>query len=250
MTTTRRHCLDRKAVYGRGGFTLVEMLVVIAIIALLAVLALPSVKGVLGSMDMRGGANIVMSQLELARQTATTRNVQVEVRFYQDATITDPHPNAANSVGGTGAFRIIAIAIPSSNPGVISDEYISSGIQLPGDTVCDATPAYSTLLDPTQNDASGNSRQVSATATTQDPSPPTQLKSLPYMKLTYLPNGTMNLSPTGGASTTAPGVSGNWCLSMRSLHAAPVTVPHPAPASNYVTMVLDPTTSRARIYQP
>jgi len=257
--TASRCRLGSKPVSSREGFTLVEMLVVLAIIAILSVLALPSIKGVLGSMDMKGAVNIVTSQLELARQTATTRNTQVEVRIYQDPNVTDPNGNLTNPAGEK-AFRIIAVAILSSNPGTIGDQYISPGIPLPGDIVFDATPAYSTLLDPTQPDASANSRQILAgTSLPQDPFAPTLLKGRPFMKFTYLPNGTVNLSPVGGVGGTIgaaipypipPSVSGNWCLSLRNIHAAAVTGAKPAPAANFISLVLDPTTSRARIYQP
>jgi len=253
MTMTRVHrCgLGGKPRSRREAFTLIEMLVVLAIISILAIMALPSVKGVLGSMDMKGASNIVTSQLELARQTASTRNVQVDVRIYQDPNVIDPNPNAALTTAG--AFRIIAVAITSSSPGVIGDEYISPGLALPGDIVFDQTPAYSTLLDPTQFDALGNTRQVLSTdmpPKDQDPYAPLLLKGKSFIKFTYLANGTMNLSPTGGASATYPGISGNWCLTLRNLHAKAVTVAPVAPANNFISMVLDPTTSRYRVYQP
>ena len=62
------------------------------------------------------------------------------------------------------------------------------------------------------------------------------------MKIAFLPNGTVSLLNN---STTG----GTYCLSLRNLHAKATSAPA-APAQNYITFVLDPTTSRARVYQP
>lgn len=208
-----------------------ELIVVLAIMAILAVLTVPSIKGTLDSINLKGAANMTVGQLELARQTAITRNVQVEFRVYADPTTLD---------GVANAYRIIAIVVPASFTGAASDQYISPAIGLPPDTVFDQSSAYtySTLLDPSKLDASSVTRQ--ATGSSSDP---LQLQNRVYMKITFLPNGTLNLADT---SATA----GTWCLTLRNLHAKAVTTPNPAPAANYISMVLDPATSRARVYQP
>ena len=111
---------------GRDGFTLVEMLVVLAIISILAVLSLPAIKGVLGSIDLKGAANIASEQFELARQTASTRNLPTELRIYADPTTLDP--NAANAA----AYRISAVVIPATASGAATDEFVSSPHQHAG----------------------------------------------------------------------------------------------------------------------
>ena len=227
---------------GRAGFTLVEMLVVLAIISILAILSFPAMKGVLGSMDLRGGTNMVTAQFELARQTASTRNLAAELRIYQDPNTTDP-----SAATGNTAYRIVAVVIPKTVSGAATDEYVSPGLALPGDVVFDqsSTYKYSTLLNPSTatGDSNGNTRQVLSTDSSQDTGAPIQIRNRTYMKITYLPNGTVNLPIT---STT----SGTWCLSLRNVHAAAVTGTHAAPATDYITLVLDPATSRARVYQP
>ncbi|MFA7344849.1 MAG: Verru_Chthon cassette protein D [Terrimicrobiaceae bacterium] len=63
------------------GFSLVELLTVMAIIALLVALAVPAFQSVaLGSSLSRGG-EIAADQLALARQLAVSRNSQVQVRM-------------------------------------------------------------------------------------------------------------------------------------------------------------------------
>jgi uncharacterized protein (TIGR02596 family) len=235
MMIPAHHCrLGREPLTARGGFTLVEMLVVLAIISILAVLTMPAMKGMLGSMDMKGGANMTAAQLELARQTASTRNVQTDVRIYQDPNTVDPNSTPNN------AYRIIAVVIPASASGAAADEFVSPGLALPGDIVYDQSTTYSTLLatagGTTTGDGAGNARYVSAEASTA----PLQLRNRPYVKFSYLPNGTVYLENT---TTT----SGGWCLSLRNIHAPALTS---APAQNFITFVLDPTSSRARVYQP
>lgn len=64
----------------RAGFSLVEMLVVIAIIALLAVLTIPAFQSIAFGSSLARGGQMVADQLALARQLAASRNGQVQVR--------------------------------------------------------------------------------------------------------------------------------------------------------------------------
>lgn len=65
------------------GFTLVELLVVIAMIALLATFAVPSIDSMLGANEINRAQQAVQESLTFARQTAIARNRRVEVRFYK-----------------------------------------------------------------------------------------------------------------------------------------------------------------------
>jgi uncharacterized protein (TIGR02596 family) len=223
----------------RSGFTLVEMLVVLAIIAILAVLSLPAVKGVLGSMDLKGAANITTGQFELARQTAATRNLPVDLRIYSDPNTLDP--NAVNAP----AYRLTAVVIPASASGAANDEFVSTPLSLPGDIVYDqlSTTTYSTLLNVTTayGDSNGNVRYNASESTTA----PSILAGRPYVKITFLPNGTVSLAYSSAATGAA--TAGSWCLTMHNLHAKETAT---VPPGNYVALVLDPGTSRVRVFQP
>lgn len=65
-----------------GAFTLVELLIVVGIIGLLASLAMGGLNNVLRSTKLTTAAQLVADQMNVARQTATARNLPVEVRFY------------------------------------------------------------------------------------------------------------------------------------------------------------------------
>jgi prepilin-type N-terminal cleavage/methylation domain-containing protein len=71
---------------GRGGFTLVEMLLVIAIIAILAALLAPAAQSLMGITGRRGGMNSLSSALEQARLRAVEKQRDVYVGFPLTAT--------------------------------------------------------------------------------------------------------------------------------------------------------------------
>lgn len=60
-----------------------ELLVVIALLALLAGLSVPAVNSSLRASHLGGAGEQLVDQLNLARQTAISRNLPVEVRFYK-----------------------------------------------------------------------------------------------------------------------------------------------------------------------
>lgn len=62
---------------GRGGFTLIEMLVVIAIAALLAAIAAPEFRNLSRSMAVRSAADDVSADIQFARSEAARANERV-----------------------------------------------------------------------------------------------------------------------------------------------------------------------------
>ncbi len=62
-------------------FSIVELLVVIAIMGILMALTVPSVSSMIENTNVTRGAQLVESQIQLARQLASSKNRPVEVRF-------------------------------------------------------------------------------------------------------------------------------------------------------------------------
>lgn len=67
----------------RRGFSLIELLTVVAIIALMAALVVPAISGISRSYQMTAAGHAVLNHLVQARQIAITRGYPVQVRFYK-----------------------------------------------------------------------------------------------------------------------------------------------------------------------
>jgi uncharacterized protein (TIGR02596 family) len=64
------------------GFTLVELLVVLAIIAIIVAASVTAFSGVNSALNLSTASQTIMSEITTARQTALTYSETVEVRFY------------------------------------------------------------------------------------------------------------------------------------------------------------------------
>jgi type IV fimbrial biogenesis protein FimT len=70
----------RTAAFGRlAGFTLIEVIVVVAILGILAGIALPSMRDLIASSKVKGAASDVYAALVFARSEAIKRNGSVDV---------------------------------------------------------------------------------------------------------------------------------------------------------------------------
>jgi uncharacterized protein (TIGR02596 family) len=208
------------------GFSLLELLVVVVIVVIVAALVMPSVQGLSASSNLKGSANSMVAQLDLARQTASARDRSVAVRLYQDTT-KSPDTN------GNTPYRLLALVIPASSDGSSSDEFISAPQSLPGDVIFDSSTAFSTVLN-TGLGATG----LRPVAATEAASAPALVRNLPYVQFTFLANGTVNLDS-----------SQQWCLTLINENKA-LKNPTSTPAVNYVTLTIIPQTSHVSMYQP
>lgn len=208
------------------GFSLLELLTVTVIIVIVAALVMPSVQGLAGSSNLKGSANSLVAQLDLARQTASARNRNVAVRLYQDTT-KSPDTN------GNAPYRLLALVIPASSDGSTRDEFIAAPQGLPGDVIIDSSTAFSTVLN-TGLGATG----LRPLAATEASSAPASVRNLPYVQFTFLANGTVNLDS-----------SQQWCLTLINENKA-LKNPTSGPAANFVTLSISPQTSHVSMYQP
>ena len=93
---TESRSTRRKTVFGfnpdaarQGGFSLMELLTVVAMIFILMSLIVPAITSTQGALQITRGAQGLADSLSLSRQIALTRNRNVALRFYRD-------PGAAN----------------------------------------------------------------------------------------------------------------------------------------------------------
>lgn len=198
-----------------SGFSLLEMLVVILIISIIAAFAVPVVTGVNRSSQLARGTQIVSDQLAIARQTAITRNRQVEVRFFQFA---DPEqPGSRNCFRGLQTLEVV-------NARTVSP--LDKVQPLPTNVIIDASAALSSLLDPAQNAAVPGTDPLPRVGTNYQ-----------YVSLRFRPDGSTNLLPTKGP----------WFLTLHEeIHGDGLA----RPPANFATLEIDPINGGVKFYRP
>jgi uncharacterized protein (TIGR02596 family) len=192
---------------------------VIAIISVMAASTVPALKGTLDGASLVGAGDVVTSCLALARQTAISRNLPVELRLYK------------HDDGNGDSYRLLGLVIPASASGQSADEWICPAKTLPGHIIMDDTGAYSTILSGAEAAATTTPWSGTETATA-----PGILKNKDYVGFQFRPDGSTTLS------ITEP-----WCLSLKNPKSQPGS---DRPAANFVSIVVDSTTGRTLAYQP
>lgn len=87
----------------RRGFTLMEVVVVLAVLGIAAALAVPRLVGWVAVLRTRAGANVVAADLAYARGLAVRRGVRVRVVLESGGGCPSPSPGAAGV-----RYRIVA----------------------------------------------------------------------------------------------------------------------------------------------
>lgn len=102
----------RLATAHRSGFTLLELMVVVALVGLLAVLALPSYTNYASNQRLVASAHTLVADLRAARQEAVTRRAMITVSFAADDPACHQAPAAPQSGtrGGSPPAPVFAIA--------------------------------------------------------------------------------------------------------------------------------------------
>lgn len=199
-------------------FSLVELLAVMAIIVIMISLAVPAFTHIAQGSTLERAGNLVVGQLDLARQTALASSRKVEVRFYKHIT-----PGAP----GTEAWRAIQL-FDVANSGV--KKPMGNAIAFPDPVVIGEQPTLSTLMNLPAD------YELAAADRTANP--------LPSIGTSYT-GIAFRFSPSG--SVDLPDVTANYYMTLFSENT-PATAS--APPANYFTIQLDPVNGRARNYRP
>jgi len=116
----------KSAFRSRKGFSLVELVTVMAIIGVLATVSMTGLASLMSSNHLNEGTAIVQGQLELARQTAKTLNRSVQLRLYQDQN---------NTSAAAPSIDCLQVVVPAENSATETDQPVEKPIFLPQNVI-------------------------------------------------------------------------------------------------------------------
>lgn len=200
----------------KRGFSLLELLIVIAIIVILAALTIPAMNSMGRSSSLNGAVQSVTGTLDLARQTAITQNRPVEVRLYK-------LPEDGQPAGAPSDYRGMQIFVVDYE----STNAVSRASRFPTPVVITTDTTTSSLMD--------DARFPEQAADPAVPVPPAG-SNYRYRSFRFKPDGGTDLP-----------LDGNWFFTL-VLKTDPIKANN-LPA-NFATIQIEPMTGRPKVMRP
>ena len=209
---------------------MVELLVVMTIIVILVALIAPPAARILDGLSVTSAGQAIQNELALDRQLAISRNLPVEVQFFE----------LPEQVGGQLRFSGYQAWIYAANG--IDKTALNKIIKLPNGVILDATPSTggtpsicsSTLID---------SAAVSGTQAI----PSLGNAAYKYRSFRFNGNGGTDLAVSGPTNSASAGSNDTWYLTARRSND-PAT--DSTPSKNYYVIQLDPLTGQTKAFRP
>ncbi|HSI87280.1 MAG: Verru_Chthon cassette protein D [Candidatus Methylacidiphilales bacterium] len=206
-----------------AAFSLIELLVVVGIIAAMSVLAVSALTRISTSSGVTVAGGLVVDQLNLARQTAISRNCQVEFRIYQ-------LPDEGVSGSTTPSqYRAMQMYVLDSAKGTASPA--GRAVFLPRGVSFFEAASVSTLLTTQSPPYAVSGTTAAVKFVGFDPG------SYNYKCFEFNPDGSTDLDPTK-----------NWFISLANTKEK-LASGQQLPA-NFFTVQIDPATGRIRNFRP
>ncbi|HSH94419.1 MAG TPA: Verru_Chthon cassette protein D [Roseimicrobium sp.] len=203
-------------------FTLIEMMVVIAIIAIIAAFVTPVAGSLLKASQLTQAGQLVVGQLSLARQTALSRNLPIEVRLYRFG---DPEIPGENK----GKYRAFQSFEVQPNGAVLPLGQLS---RLPQTVIIDSSGALSSILNQTQRPAS--------TPSASAPKVPGVEYAYEYVAFRFRPDGSTDLREPAEPAK-------QWFLTLHGINDGDA---RPTPPPNFETIQINPFNGNIRTFRP
>ena len=201
-----------------GAFSLVELLTVVAVIAIFAAFAVPAFNSITKGFRLSRAADMIASQLNLAREKALSSNRKVTLRFFKLGDESQPGVSAADP--STWLFSAVQLYQNTEN----NIPLPASRVQpLPVGILLKENDQLSPLLAKTRQQPG-------------DLSIGKYDKNYTYCDLTFLPNGSVDITNGNNWLTVVDGTSPGGSNS---------TVP-----ANFVCIQVNPVNGNVRAFRP
>lgn len=205
---------------GGRGFSLIEMITVIAVIGLIVAMTAPMLFSTLKANRLTAAGEELINRISLAQQMAVSRNHEVEMRFYSYSDPEDP--------GSAPHYRATLIVKPVVDPAGTETKPVVLGEVSRlrnGIVVGDSEKLSPILADPARSSQTDTDQIIQgATAS--------------YKSIRFRPDGTCDL-------TSVPADSYLTVVEERDMQSATGGIP-----KNFFAIQIDPYTSRCTTYRP
>ena len=198
-------------------FSLVELLVVISIISIISAAAIGGLSNVSRSTNLASAAQRLGDQFAVARQTAVSRNLPVEVRIYK-------LPDFNSTTGGATLWRGLQLFIKDGT----NDVPASRPLFLPQRVIISENAQASPLL-------SGLGAELT---------PPSNVGAFTTANVRYK---SFTIRPNGTVTSTNSIPDANWFL---TVHHENDAKPDGIKPANFATVQINPVTSKVTILRP
>jgi uncharacterized protein (TIGR02596 family) len=220
----------------RHGFTLIEILVVLAIISIIMFLAVPNMGEIIKGSKLTQAGDQVKFDLGLAQQVAVKDNQTVEVRFYQYRQAEQSEDEFRSSFTAYQMYQLIPDSTKPSDPK--ADRIlapIGTVKKLPVGIIIPATELWSSLCT--------NSTIANGSESVRGLNPYEKETNANYRSFQINPDGTTNLDTSGKNQWYVTLVDSN--VLAKAGGSADAISP-----DNYICLQVDPYNGSTRWYQP
>lgn len=221
-------------------FSLIELVVVIAVLAILAAFSVPAVTSMLQGSSLTQASQLLVDQVNLARQLALSKNTIIEVRFYRYG---DPDtPGEDVTKPEDGQFRAMQLFEVLTNGAAIPAgkfEEFPNSVTLAADRE-KPDSGISSLLDKGSLKKQEDLGKKDPYHNSIPELPKGIKKQYEFVSFRFMPDGSTTLGPTT-----------LWYITMHGVNDRPKSKDGKvAPPDNFFTLQIDPVTGATKIFRP